>query len=178
MKPTTQKTARSEDLELVTLEAERFYLEKLLRRWECAAVQKLQIEATRDDKLRPFRERFDKDSAPAVAAADSLLAPIVAKLQELENELTIALLAAIKADGTIPIPQLLAKHAIAEVTVDQKREISPAEFFATIPAADRHSNFWKCLRVQIGEASHFLGKETIKRLAKFNRTHGVTIRIK
>jgi hypothetical protein len=178
MKTATQKTTHTEDLELVAIEQEKSRLATLLRKWQKHAERQLEIERRRDEELQPLRERFDKQAEPIVAAAEKELAPVLAMLADLDNEIRTALLTAIRPDGTVAIPNVEAKAAIAEVTIDQKREISPVDFFATVPAADRHSNFWNCLRVQIGETTNFLGKPLVSRLAKFKRTYDVTIRLR
>jgi hypothetical protein len=116
------KRKNEEDLAIVALETHKFQLTKDLGKWERLTARRIELESKRDKKLKPHRDTFDLAAEPIVAAADKELAPVLQEIATLEQLITVALLGAVKPDGTIPIPQLEKGRAIAEVTLDEKRE--------------------------------------------------------
>jgi hypothetical protein len=138
-----------------------------LEEWVKNEKKRLRKEADRDLAIEPHTNRFQKATAPIQAEFDAELLPLNEKKNRLEAEIISALEVGIDREtGKVALPQVEIDKAIARVNVtDGNRVIEPTAFFDFTPPANRTEKFWGCVKIQIGNASKFLGS-AIDRLAK------------
>jgi len=154
-------------------------LTEKLKTWQSLALRQQKIEAERAVQLETLLDTYERKAQPINEDADRKLDPILEQMQTLEKEIETAMLAGIKADGSVPIAQLETPKAIAQVHTSGKREIDAAAFFrATSPRLRITAGFYECLTVQIGKAEKFLEARTMARLAIKKLTHTVGIKLK
>lgn len=154
-------------------------LTEKLKAWQSLALREQKIEKDRKVQLETLIDTYERKAQPINEDADRKLEPILEQMRTLEKEIETAMLAAIKADGSIPIAQLETPKAIAQVHTTGKREIDAAAFFrATSPRARTTAGFFDCLTVQIGKAEKFLDARTMARLAIKRLTHTVALKLK
>lgn len=150
-----------------------------LEAWEKLKKQSDRINAEADAQLEDLIVTFEKKAEPINSERDRRLQPVIDKLTALESELRDEMLREIKPDGTIGIPQLETKLALAQVLATSKREIDAAAFIRATPPRRRNDPaFFGCLTVQIGKAEKFLDQPTMTRLARPKITHSVAVTLK
>ena len=136
------------------------------------------ITAAADKKLEPHLLAYEKKAEPINAERDEKLAKPLAEMERLELEIRTAMLAQVTADGTAPAA-IETDTAVAQVTVDRKREIDPATFMRAVPPRLRlDPSFIGCLSVLIGKAEKFLDKPTLARLVRPKLTPSVALTLK
>lgn len=150
-----------------------------LENWERLKKQRDKIDAEADGQLEDLLATYEKKAEPIATERDRKLQPVLEKMTALENEIRADMMREIKADGSIGIPQIETKGALAQVLGSSKREIDPAAFIrATSPARRNEPGFFNCLSVLIGPAEKFLDAPTMARLARKKVTHSVDIKLK
>lgn len=153
-------------------------LTEKLKKWQGLALRAEKIEDERTVQLETLLDTYDRKAQPINEDADRKLDPILEEMRTLEKEIETDMLAAIKADGSVPIAQLETAKAIAQVHTTGKREIDAAAFFRATSPRVRTAAFFDCLTVQIGKAEKFLDARTMARLAIKKLTHTVALRLK
>jgi hypothetical protein len=153
-------------------------LAEKLNQWAKLAQRQKQIQERRDSDLQPFKEEYERSCASIVEAAEQKLLPIQQELTALASEIETALKAGAKPDGTVKIPQLVGDAAIATVKPTAVREIPAQDFLNAIPAPERTSEFWSCLKVLLGETTKVIGANRVEALANKSYTYKVEIRLK
>lgn len=154
-------------------------LKQKLEDWQKLKLKANRINAEADGQLEDLIVTFETKAEPINAERDRKLGPVLADLHKLEAEIGETMLAEVKRDGTIGIPQIEAPRALAQVTLDKKREINTAAFLRAVPPARRQEPaFFECLNVQIGKAEKFLDKPTMDRLTKLKLTPAVAVTLK
>lgn len=147
--------------------------------WEKLKRQRDRIDQEADSQLEDLIVTFEKKAEPINTERERQLQPVLEKLEALENELRAELLREINADGTIGIPQLETKNALAQVLASSKREIDAAAFIrATPPRRRNEPAFFDCLTVLIGKAEKFLDQPTMTRVARAKVSHSVAVKLK
>lgn len=149
-----------------------------LEQWGRLAQRQKQIVEKRDRELQPHKEQYEAACAAIVDAADEKLRPLQNQMATLAGELEVELLAGVKPDGTIAIPQLAVDAAIAQVIPTPTREISPQDLLKEIPAPDRNPAFWSSLKVMLGETTKLIGAKRVAELATTMYGYKVEIRLK
>lgn len=150
-----------------------------LEEWQKLKTKVNRINAEADGQLEDLIVTFETKAEPINAERDRKLGPVLADLHKLETEIGDGMLAEVKRDGTIGIPQIETARALAQVTLDKKREINTAAFLRAVPPSRRQENaFFECLNVQIGKAEKFLDKPTMDRLTKLKLTPAVAVTLK
>ena len=154
-------------------------IEEKLKEWEKLRAKANRINKEADGQLQDLIVTFETKAEPINAERDRKLGTVLADLQKLEQEISDGMLAEVKRDGTIGIPQIETLRALAQVTLDKKREINAAAFLRAVPPGRRQEPaFFECLNVQIGKAEKFLDKPTMDRLTKLKLTPAVAVTLK
>lgn len=154
-------------------------LKAKLEEWGKAKEKANRINAAADGQLEDLLATYEAKAEPILSERDRKLGPVLADLQNLEREITNALLKEVKPDGAIGIPQLDTEKAFAQVTVDRKRKLDPAEFMRSVHPRERHKpEFFACLTVLVTEAEKFLDKPTMQRLTGFKLSPSVVLKLK
>jgi hypothetical protein len=136
------------------------------------------INAEADRKLAPHLAAYEKKASPIEAERDEKVAPLAADLDALEQEIRAALLSQVSPDGTAPAP-VETDTAVAQVTIDRKREIDAAAFMRAVPPSQRRDpGYLGCLSVLVGRAEKFLPQMTLARLVRPKLTPSVALTLK
>jgi len=136
------------------------------------------INADADRKLQPLLDAYERKAEPVNADRDAKIQPLIAEMERLELEIRTALLSQVTADGTAPAP-IEIDSAIAQVTVDRKREIDAATFMRAVPPRLRQDpGYIGCLSVLVGKAEKFLDRITLARVVKPKLTPSVAITLR
>ena len=150
-----------------------------LEAWSKASRKRLKIEKDRENQLQTLIDTYEKKAEPINAQADRQLDPIMEDLHTLEADIRTAMLAGVKPDGSIEIPQIENQFALAQVTIDKKREINSAAFLRAVPPSRRNEpGFFKCLSILITPAEKFLDAVTMARLVRPKLTPSVHLTLK
>ncbi len=142
-------------------------------------------------RLRPIQERLQilagDINAQMMAGVDEKAETIAIPEVAVEIETTRAIAAAVvklnQAEGE-PLRMSESNKPLvrAVAQVDSKpgsRQVDAQTFFANVPESERNDTFWKkCLKVLVGEADKFLGKEKVDKLAKAPKSFSVSISLK
>lgn len=140
-----------------------------LTEWKEAKAALQKTETWRDELLAPLKAEYDKAAAPFIAAADEQAKPVQKRIQELEKEISAALLAGVGEDGSAAIPQVTVAGALAEVTSSVTRTIQPKDFLEAVPDGSRDSKFFECVSVLITKVDKHFGTQferLIEKVAK------------
>src|SRR5688572_11915852 len=100
-------------------------IKTMLEEWQKLRTKINRINADADGQLEDLIATFEAKAEPINTERDRKLGTALADLQKLEAEIGTAMLAGVKSDGTITLPQIETSRALARVTLDKKREISP-----------------------------------------------------
>lgn len=149
-----------------------------LKAWANLRERKGRIEAERDERLEPLRQKFEQRCAPIVSAASEKLEPLQQQMAELEREITDVFIKAISEPNKISFRRIDTATAIAEVITRQERELDPKVFFDSVPPSKRDSAFWSCLKTLIGAAEKFLGRTRLDEICHTKQRHTVQVRAK
>lgn len=154
-------------------------LQEKLNQWGETQKRVVKINRSRDQKLQPLLEEFDRKAEEINTAADARLEPLLAEMEALELEIRSTMLREVKPDGTSPISQVDAETAVAVLTIERRREIDPAAFMRAVPPKLRRDpGFLGCLSVLIGKAEKFLDKQTLARLVHLKLSPSVALTLK
>jgi hypothetical protein len=117
------------------------------------------IDGDHDKKLAPITDAYNKKRAPIDATANDARRPIEEQCRTLEAEITKEFGLGIDIGArTCALYQVSGARMIAEVqTGEGSREIAPEKLFEQIPAAQRDSKFWGCVKILIGPAQKAYG---------------------
>ena len=154
-------------------------LKQRLEDWQKLRLKVNRINAEADGQLEDLLVTFETKAAPINAERDRKLGNVLADLQKIEDEIREAMLAQVKRDGTIGIPQIETEKALARVALDRKREIETAAFIRAVdPRRRQDPAFFECMNVQIGKAEKFLDKTTMDKLTHLKLTPSVAVTLK
>lgn len=154
-------------------------LKEKFERWTTLSRKRQKIETDRRNQLETLLETYEKKAEPINAEANRQLDVFMDELLTLESEIGAEMLASVKPDGKIDIPQLDNKFGLAQVITDKKRHIDPAAFLRAVPPARRHEPaFFKCLSILITPSEKFLDTATMSRLARPKLTYSAQLTLK
>lgn len=150
-----------------------------LQDWASKKKRANRLQAKRDADLQPHIDAYEKKAEEIIAAANKELEPVLSEMDALEKELTVAILALVKADGTTPMGQLESKAAIAQLNTDRRREIPVPAFMRAVPPSLRHTPaYFECLSVLVGKVDKLLDSRTVATIARPKLTHSVSLTLK
>jgi len=150
-----------------------------LEEWQQLALKVKKSDAQLDADVAIHKQNFDKATEPLIANANAKTRAWRERMATLEAEISTELKAGISTDGeTVALQRVETDLAVAELKDAGKRCIDPEAFFKAVPTADRTAQFWSCVDVLIGKSEKFLPEAVMKRLAKRNHKHSVSIRLK
>jgi hypothetical protein len=147
-----------------------------LQRWSKLRAKAGRIEAERDQKIEPIKTRFEQRCAPILSAANVKLEPIAEEMRKLEKEIENEFLNNVPEGESFKFTRVDTASAVAEVITRTEREIDAKTFFENVPADQRNSVFYSCLKTLIGKAEKFLGADRANQIAHAKRNHRVEIR--
>ena len=144
-----------------------------------ARIKLNRVDAARDKQLAPLTSAYDKKCAPIYAAANEERRPLEEQCKKIEAEIVKELGLGIDiANRTCALYEVAGEKMIAEVqTSDGNREITPERFFEQIPAEQRDSKFWGCIKILIGPAQKAYGS-VVDLIAEKPWTANVVFRLK
>jgi len=153
--------------------------EPALEEWQRLALKVKKEETAYAAGVAVQKQKYDRAVEPLTAMYNEKTRAWRERMATLEAEITADLKAGISTDGeTVAVQRVETDSAVAEVKDAGTRQISPEEFFKAVPAGDRTPQFWSCVEVLIGKSEKFLPEALMKRLAKINHKHSVSIRLK
>ena len=126
--------------------------------WFKTGQQIEKAERARSEALRPYEEKFEKDTKPVREAHDAKIQKLYDKQSELEREV-IEWLESQKKPITVAGDKAIAEN----VTKVGSRVIDPQKYLDK--AKDKGSAMWDAVTIVIATAEKLLGKKTIDEIS-------------
>lgn len=153
-------------------------IKEKLQEWATCRGKVDTLMSQKDAEIAPFKAAFDKKSAKITAQYADNLNLANADLFQAEKELKAELGKGFDAlTNEFAVTKVESELAIIEVKTTESREINPEAWLKEIPKAKQNGEFWKTLKVQIGEAVNQFS-ESVNKLATKKRSHQVIVRLK